>query len=391
MAQLNITLNLEEITEAVLNSDMDQMMKSLTVTIFNAYMQAEREEFINAKRYERTDDRKDYRNGSYKRNFKTKVGTVELDVPRTRSGEFDTKLFDKYQRMDKAFVAVLTEMYINGVSTRRIKKVVETLCGEGVSKSFVSSVNKNLDPAVFEFKGRSLTHTNFRYVYVDAMYIKVRENHRSVFKGVYIAQGINDDNRREIIGFMIADNESEENWKNFFLDLKARGLTKPTLIISDAHKGLKSAISNQFLGTTWQRCTVHFLRNILAHFPKKDCSHERSLLKRIFNADSQQRARELKFEFVEYVSGNEKYDKAVNTLEEGFEDAIPYLLEPTPYRVSLKTTNSLERLNREIRRREKVVGLFPNIEAAERLIGSVLLDLHEYWETCPHKFFNNIV
>lgn len=386
MAQLNITLNLDELTEAIIQSDMNDIMKSMAVTIFNAYMKAEQTQFIEAENYERNNQRRDYRNGSYERQFTTKLGTLTLTVPRTRSGQFNTELFEKYQRMDRAILSTIMEMYVNGVSTRKISKVVETLVGQEVSKAFVSDVNANLDPDIWKFKGRSLTHTRFRYVFVDAMYINVRENHRVVSKAVYIAQGVNDDNKREILGFMVGGEESEENWDDFFSDLKARGLSKPKLIISDAHPGLKKAIKEAFLTTTWQRCTFHFLGNIVDVMPRKGSKAERDKVAEVLRAPSQQKARELKAEFEAMVSDNPKYEKALEKLDDGFEDAIQYMLESSDYHVSLRTTNSLERVNREIRRRERVVGIFPNTQSAERLIGAVLLDMHEDWVNSNRQF-----
>lgn len=387
MANLNITLNIEELTEAIIQSDMNAVMKSMAVTIFNAYMKAEQTQFIEAENYERTHVRRDYRNGSYERDFTTKIGTLTLSVPRTRSGEFSTELFEKYQRMDKAVVSTLIEMYVSGVSTRKITNIVETLVGKKVSKSFISDVNKNLDPEIWEFQGRSLTHSTFRYIFVDAMYIKVREHHRVVSKAVYIAVGVNEYNRRELIGFKISDEESKQNWTDFFLDLKARGLTQPKMIISDAHAGLKKAIKEVFLSTIWQRCTFHFIRNIIGVMPRKGSKAERDKVAEILRAPSQMRARELKAEFEAMVAENPKYDKAKAILDAGFEDAIQYMLEPSDYHVSLRTTNNLERLNREIRRRERVVGIFPNMEAAVRLIGAVLLDMHTEWEESVRTFF----
>ena len=386
MANLNITLNIEELTEAIIQSDMNAVMKSMAVTIFNAYMKAEQAQFIDAGNYERNRDRRDYRNGSYEREFTTKIGRLTLTVPRTRSGEFSTELFEKYQRMDKAVVSTLLEMYVHGVSTRKIATIVETLVGKKVSKSFISDVNKNLDPAIWAFQGRSLTHSTFRYVFVDAMYIKVREHRHVVSKAVYIALGINEDNRREILGFMVADEESEANWSNFFLDLKARGLANPKMIISDAHAGLKKAIQHVFLSTIWQRCTFHFIRNIVDVMPKKGSKAERDKVAEILRAPSQMRARELKVEFEAKVADNPKYDKAKEILDAGFEDAIQYMLEPSDYHVSLRTTNSLERVNREVRRRERVVSIFPNTDAAIRLIGAVLLDMHTDWVDSSYPF-----
>lgn len=386
MAQLNFTINMDELVEAVSSSNMDQVMKSMAVMVFNAYMEAQRDAYIAASRYERTDGRKDYRNGYYERQYTLKVGTITLKVPRTRSGNFSTDLFERYQRMDQALVIAMIEMYVNGVSTQRVGKLVETLCGKGASKQMVSTVLEKLDPAVYEFKGRSLTHSRFDYMYVDAMYIKVRENSRIVSKAVYIAQGINEDNKREILGFMIDDEESTVNWTNFFLDLKARGLSTPKLIISDAHPGIKAAVKEVFLTSTWQRCTVHFKRNIMDTLPKKGLLDEKKQIKDILDAPSQAIARQLKSQFEEDYGEHPKFQKAIKCLDDGFEDAIQYMLEPNLYHVSIRTTNSLERLNQEIRRRERVIGIFPSVQSAERLIGAVLLDIHDSWCDSNKKF-----
>jgi len=174
------------------------------------------------------------------------VGRIKLRVPRTRSGEFSTEVFEKYQRMDQALILTMIESVINGVSTRKVKKLVNALCGEEVSKSFVSNIMKRLDPEIKQFRERPLNLKNYRYVYVDAMYIDVRENHRIVSKAVYIAQGVNDDDYREIIGFMVSGQESEVSWTKFFKDLRARGLGTPEIVISDAHEGLKKAIKGEF-------------------------------------------------------------------------------------------------------------------------------------------------
>lgn len=389
MAQLNITLNLDELTEAVLNSDMTSMMKSLTVTVFNAYMEVERDRFIKAANYERTDHRMDQRNGYYERDFMLSAGKVKLRVPRTRSGEFRTEVFERYQRQDKAFVLSMAEMVVNGVSTRKVTKIVEKLCGEQVSKSFVSDVMKELDPEIEEFKQRSLSHSTFRYIYVDAMYIKVREDNRVISKAAYIAQGVNEENKREILGFMVAEEESAVAWSRFFMGLRARGLQTPKVIISDAHAGLKVAIREVFVGSIWQRCTFHFLRNIVDQMPKKNSKTERKLVGEILRAPTQQHARELKAAFEEMVQDNPKFEKALEVLDNGFEDAIQYQLEPQAYHVSLRTTNSIERLNREIRRRDRVIGIYPNVASAERLIGSLLLDHHEEWVKASRKFLRD--
>lgn len=391
MTQVNFNINMEELTAAVLNSDLDTTMKSLAIIIFNAYMEAERDEFIRADNYERSDERADYRNGYYERDYILSVGSINLRVPRTRSGEFSTKLFEKYKRMDQSFILAMVESVINGVSTRNVTKIVETLCGESVSSSFVSDAMKRIDPEIKTFQNRSLAQTNFRYVYVDAMYIKVREDHRVKSKAVYIALGVNDDNKREIIGFNVSEEESYESWMNFFQDLRKRGLRQPKMIISDAHSGLKKAIRELFVGTAWQRCAFHFLRNITDKMPKKNSGQARKLVKRALYAFSEHEASSYKAQLETEYAEDSKYEAALKTLDEGFDDATQYLSEPDSYHISLRTTNCVERLNQEVRRREKTIRIFPNIDSAVRLIGAVLLDHHENWQKTKQTFLKEPV
>lgn len=380
---------MDELTEAILKSDLSHTMKSLAVLIFNAYMETERDAYIQAGKYERNNVRSDYRNGYYERSYTLPIGKLRLEVPRTRSGEFSTTLFERYKRMDQAFVLTMAEAVVNGVSTRKVSNIIEQLCGETVSKSFVSDAMKKLDPKIEAFKNRSLTMRHYRYVYVDAMYIKVRENHKVLSKAVYIAQGVNELNKREIIGFKVSDQESKTAWQTFFKELRNRGLTTPKLIISDAHEGLKGAISEEFVGSSWQRCTVHLLRNIIEKMPKKDSVEERKLVRKIFRSRTLQEAKEAREAFELKVKDNHRYKPALEILDNGFYDGLQYLNEPEAYHISLRTTNSLERVNREIRRREKVVSIFPNMKSAERLIGAVLLDMNTAWEESNRKYLKD--
>lgn len=246
---------------------------------------------------------------------------------------------------------------------------------------------KRIDPEVNMFRERPLHLKNFRYVYVDAMYIDVRENHRIVSKAVYIAQGVNDDDYREIIGFMVSGNESEDSWTEFFKHLRARGLGQPEIIISDAHSGLKKAIKHEFIGTSWQRCTVHFIKNIIDVMPKHS-DDERTALKLIFKAMNPMNAQKYKADFEALVEGNPKFDNALNKLDEGFDDAMQYLLVPELHQKHIRTTNSLERVNQEVRRREQVIRIFPNMNSAYRLIGAVLMDEHENMLTRRNQFLS---
>lgn len=360
-----------------MNSELDTVVKASVILVLNSVMEKERDDYLQAGAYERTSNRRDYRNGYYDRDLLLNIGKITLKVPRTRTGEFSPSVFEKYSRCDQAFVLSMLEMVVNGVSTRKVKNIVQQLCGESVSKSFVSSLTEKLDPIVNSWANRPLNTTYFPYIFADAMYIKVREHNRVVSKAVYIATAINEHNGREILGLKVDHSESYEAWQRFFQYLQSRGLQSPELIISDAHKGLKKAIAQEFVGTTWQRCTVHFKRNIFNQLPKKDMDDVKIGLKRIFEAVKVEDARKFKEEFLQSFGENPKLEKAIETLEDGFEDAIQYLNHPTKYHQFIRSTNSLERLNQEVRRREKVIRIFPNSQSAFRLIGAVLMDIAE--------------
>jgi putative transposase len=377
MTQLQFNLNLDLLKDSVMNSNIDAVVKSTIVLVLNEYMEKERDEYLQAKAYERTSERQDYRNGYYDRDFIVSIGKIKLRVPRTRNGDFAPSVFERYARVDQAFVLSMLEMVVNGVSTRKVTKVVEQLCGEKVSKSFVSSLTEKLDPIVKQWANRPLNVHYYSYIFVDAMYIKVREHHKVVSKAVYIATGINQDQKREVIGFKIDHKESYEAWREFLSELKSRGLQSPKLVISDAHKGLKKAIGKEFIGTSWQRCTVHFKRNIIEALPKKGMEEVIVDLKRIFEAVTVEDARFFRNEFFKRYEENPKLEKALEKLDEGFEDAIQYLSQPEKWHRFIHSTNSLERLNQEVRRRERVIRIFPNTQSAYRLIGAVLMDYDE--------------
>ncbi|WYP27577.1 IS256 family transposase [Alkalihalobacillus sp. FSL W8-0930] len=374
MTQFQFNLNMDTLKESVMNSSIEPVMKSMIVLILNEYMEKERDDYLQVDHYERSDLRKDHRNGYYEREMMYQIGRVKLRVPRTRSGEFSPSIFEKYLRCDQSFIMSMLEMFVNGVSTRRVNHIVQELCGETVSKSFVSSLTKKLDPLVREWAERPLNTEYYPYVFVDAMYIKVREHHKVVSKAVYIATAINENHSREILGLNVSHEESFEAWKAFFDQLKGRGLQSPKLVISDAHAGLRKAIQKEFIGTAWQRCTVHFKKNIIQSLPKNNMDEVKLDLKRIFQAINPKDARLFKDQFISKYADHPKLEKAIVKLEEGFDDSIQYMNEPHPYHVFLRTTNSIERLNQEIRRRERVIRIFPNTQSAFRLIGAVLMD-----------------
>lgn len=377
MTQMQFNLNLDILKESVMNSDIDAVIKASIVLVLNSVMEKERDDHLQVGAYERSSDRFDSRNGYYERDLILSIGRVTLKVPRTRKGEFSPSLFEKYARCDQAFVLSMLEMVVNGVSTRKVKNVVQQLCGESVSKSFVSSLTEKLDPIVQAWANRPLNTTYYPYIFADAMYIKVREHQRVVPKAVYIATAITGDNRREVLGIRVDHVESYDAWKAFLLHLQARGVQSPKLFITDAHAGLKKALKEVFVGTVWQRCTVHLKRNIFNVMPKKGIEEEKLGLKRIFEAVSVEDARQFRDEFLERFGDNSKLEKAIQILEDGFEDAVQYLNEPVRFQQYIRSTNSLERLNQEVRRREQVIRIFPNTQSAFRLIGAVLMQVNE--------------
>jgi putative transposase len=374
MTQLQFSLDLDILKDSVMNSNLDTVVKSSIVLVLNEFMEKERDEYLHASAYERSSERRDYRNGYYERELLIGVGKIKLRVPRTREGDFSPSIFEKFSRVDQALTLSMLEMVVNGVSTRKVTNIVEQLCGEGVSKSFVSSLTEKLDPIVNKWATRPLNVQYFPYLYADAMYIKVREHSKVVSKAVYIMTAMNEKKKREVIGLKIDHVESFDAWQGFFQELKSRGLQSPKLVISDAHAGLKKAIEREFIGTSWQRCTVHFKRNIIKKLPKKGMKQVICDLRKIYQSASCEEARASKVEFISKYRVNQRIENALDLLEEGFEDTIQYLNEKHKYQLYISSTNSLERLNQEIRRRERVIRIFPNTQSAFRLIGALLME-----------------
>lgn len=378
MTQIYFTINKEEIQNIINEEVKNDLSKNILTKVFNELMEKERDDYLNNEAYQRDPNRSTYRNGYYERDYTTKIGTLTLRVPRTRDGKFSTDIFERYQRNEKTLLLTMLEMYVQGVSTRKVSKVIENLCGKNYSKSFVSTLTKNLDEEVKIWRNRDLSNLKYPYLLVDVIYIKVRENHRVVSKACHIAIGINEEGRREIIGFKISEKESEDTWSLFFEYLKQKGLKGIKMVISDAHKGLVKSIKESFINASWQRCQVHFLRNILSKIPKKDTKEFREDIKSLFRIQDIKIARTVKEELFKKYEEKKKYQNSLNVLDEGFEDVFTYLNNEEIH-TRLKSTNCLERLNEEIRRREKVIRIFPNTESAYRLIGAILMDIDEEW------------
>lgn len=385
MAQLHFTLDYDFFV-GLFSETKDEAFGKLMEAILNQVLQAESAQQLGADNYERSSSRSDYRNGTRMRSLTTRIGKIELQVPRHRNVPFKTTLFENYQRNEQALISTMMEMVVQGVSTRNVQKVTEELCGETFSKSTVSEICKELDIPIKQFKERLLPE-RYPFIMADAIYLKVREEHRVKSKALYIAIGINNAGRKEILGFDVFDSEKNTTWKAFFEGLKSRGLRGTDIVISDAHTGLVEAIRECFPGSSWQRCQVHFVRNIIDKCPKKYSTALANELKDMFNASTIEEARRLKNSIYEEYQ-DVAYD-AVNILDSGFEDSMVIMALPSKYRIALRTSNIIERENREIRRREKVIGIFPNTESVIRLIGAVLLDDHNDWSTAQRLFDMN--
>ena len=373
MAQLNITLNQEEI-QALLLEDQGEAFKKILQSSLNRILQAESAEQLKAGPYERSEERTDSRNGSRDRDLNTRIGKITLHVPRHRNVPFKTLVFENYSRSEAALVASMAEMVVNGVSTRKVSRVMETLCGTSFSKSAVSEVCKDLDKAVNEFRTRPL-EGDYPFLTVDATYFKVRENSRVISKAFMIAYGTNAEGHREILGFGVYANESGATWTDFLLGLKKRGLTGLLMITSDAHDGILNAIGKVFSTVPWQRCQFHFSRNITDKAPKKYQAGLRTELQELFNCKTLTEARKVRNRIMEDY--RDVAESAVTCLDEGFESAMTVMLLPAWLRRFYRTSNQIERLNKELKRRSKVIGVFPNEDSVLRLMGSVLMERHD--------------
>lgn len=376
MAQYQITLD-GDVLHGLFQRD--EGVARLLEQILNQILQAQATEQLQAGPYERSEERQGYRNGTLPHTLTTRVGTLILRVPRLRNGQFSTDLFFRYQRSEQALVLALLEMVVNGVSTRKITKITEELCGTEFSKSTVSDLCKRLDPIVQAWNNRSLREQRYPFVLVDALVLKIREEGRVRSRSALIAIGINEAGFREVLGLMLGDSESEVSWTEFFTWLKKRDLRGVDIVVSDSHGGLVRAIRSQFQGATWQRCQTHFMRNILDATPKSLHGEIHGRVRALLDATDTETARVLLEKILEDYSG--KAAKAMGILETGFDDATAVLELPERYRKRLRTTNGVERLNEEIRRRERVIRIFPNRESVIRLLGALLMEIDEKWSS----------
>lgn len=352
------------------------VVRELFRNVLQEVLEAEMTDTLQARPGERTAERLGLRSGYYSRTLITRVGKVELRVPQDRDGRFSTQLFERYQRSEKALVSALAEMYVQGVSTRKVKAITEELCGHSFSASSISDINKTLDEQLEQFATRRLDE-EYPYLILDARYERVRENGTIHKRAVLVAIGINWDGRRCVLGVELANRESISSWKEFLLGLRARGLTGVELVVTDDHAGLRAAIAEVLPESAWQRCYVHFLRNCLDHLPRKgddDCLRE---LRWIYERRNLAEARN---DLAAWITKWEnRYAKLVAWVEENIEETLTFYRLPPQHHKHLKSTNMLERLNEELKRRTHVVRIFPNAASCLRLVRALAVETHENW------------
>jgi len=382
MAQYNITVD-DEVLKGLFTGDKGVAL--LLEKVLNQVLNAQASEQLHAEPYERSEDRQGYRNGTRPHPLTTRVGTLTLRVPRLRNGNFSTELFARYQRSEQALLLALVEMVIQGVSTRKIAAITEELCGTEFSKSTVSELCKRLDPIVQAWNGRNLREKRYPFILVDAIVLKIREDGRVRSRAAMIATGVNEEGYREILGIMLGDSESEASWSEFFSWLKSRDLRGVDIVVSDSHGGLVKALHAQFQGCTWQRCQTHFMRNFLDATPKTLHDELYGRVRSMLDAPDLKTARVLYDQIV--ADYGDKAPKAIAVLENGFDDITAVLSLPEKYRKRLRTTNGMERLNEEIRRRERVIRIFPNRDSVIRLVSALLMEMDEKWQT-GHKYLD---
>ncbi len=351
-------------------------LRELVRVVLQEALEAEMTDALGAAKGERTGARLGYRSGSYGRTLITRVGKLELRVPQDRDGRFSTELFERYQRSEQALVASLAEMYVQGVSTRKVKAVTEELCGHAFSASAISAINKRLDEGLSAFARRRLAEP-FVYLILDARYERVREDGVVGSRAVLVAVGIDGAGRRQILAVDLANRESRSSWKDFLLGLRERGLAGVEFVVADDHAGLKAALREVLPGAFAQRCYVHFLRNAPDHLPRNaddDCLQE---LRWIYD---RRKLAEAKADLAAWLrKWSPRYEKLTTWVEENVEETFTYYRLPRQHHQHMKSTNMLERLNEEIKRRTHVVRIFPNAESCLRLVRALAVETHENW------------
>lgn len=353
--------------------DKKEGMRNLTASLLNEVMQIEASRQIQAQPYERNGKRKAHRNGTRNRNLKTIHGEVTLQKPQLREFPFKTSVFARYSRVEEALKIAVAESYLQGVSTRRIQKIVRELGLENITASEVSRIVKKLDEDVEKFLKRPIEEPT-PFLFIDATYFKIRTDGRYINKALLIATAIREDGYREILSAAVDDSEDESCWENLFDSLKARGLSGVKLVISDGHKGIQKAVEKNFVGASWQMCNVHFMRAVLKNISKKDKKDVAYMLKDALNDES-------KMQELAEILDDKGYSKSAETIDRFRFDIWNYRAFPRPYWRLIRTTNGLERINKELKRRSRSVGAFSNDQSLLRIAVCIMIDINEEWMT----------
>ncbi len=378
---------LSELLEAFRAGDGVDLIRESVRTVLQELIEAEAAEVIGAGRYERTEARTAERNGHRPRLLTTKAGDVQLGIPKLRSGSFFPSILEPRRRIDQALYAVVMEAYVKGVSTRGVDDLVAAMGASGVSKSEVSRICAGLDEVVGAFRTRRLDHAEFPYVFLDATYLHVRtQASQVVSKAVVVATGVTEQGRREILGLDVGDSEDEVFWRAFLTTLKKRGLAGVRLVISDQHAGLVAALGRSLQGVAHQRCRVHFIRNLLAHVPKGQVEMVAALFRTIF-AQPDRESMSATWEAVRDQLAA-RFPKTGPLMDDAKAEVLAFNAFPRAHWRKIWSTNPLERLNKEIKRRARVVGIFPNDAAVIRLVGAVLADTHDEWVTDERRYLS---
>jgi transposase-like protein len=362
--------------ELMQKADGGDFLRSLAEAVLQLLMEADVDGLIGASRHERSTERVSYRNGYRDRSLDTRVGSLQLRIPKLRQGSYFPPFLEPRKTSERALVAVIQEAWIGGISTRRVDDLVQAMGLSGISKSQVSKLCKDIDERVHAFLSRPLVG-EWPYLWLDATYLKQREGGRVVSVAAIIAVAANTEGRREIVGLHIGPSEAEPFWSFFLKGLLRRGLTGVKLVVSDAHEGLKAAIAKTF-GATWQRCRVHWMRNALARVPKSQHAMVSAALRQAFLQPDSASASQIWRHVADQLRG--KWPKLASFMDETEHDVLAYMTFPAQHRVKLHSTNPLERLNKEVKRRADVVGIFPNEQSIIRLIGAILLEQNDEWQ-----------
>lgn len=369
-----------------INPSETEWLRELTEWLFQELLDLEFNEHLGAEPYERSEERQGYRNGYRQRELFTRVGRLTLRVPRDREGKFSTQLFERYQRSEKALVLALQESYLQGVSTRKVKRITEKLCGVEFSKDQVSRMAKALDDELGHWRNRPLDK-RYPYLIADAHYEHVREDGQVVSEGVLTVKGIDADGHREILSIAVAPGEDEESWGEVFADLLDRGIRTDTIrfVVSDQHRGLRAALNRYLPGVLWQRCQTHYQRNAGAKVPRRARPEVHARLRDVFNAPDYECAKERAERLVE--EWRDRFPAMVEWLEDSIEEPLTVFELPETHRKRLRTTNGLERYHQENRRRSRVIRIFPNPASCLRLVSAMGMEQSEEWLT-GHRYLN---